>query len=92
MHIDDLIRDIKPHIPFRSGQATQEFINRLGKDDRIALISAMYIGRSHIHSNEINDDHINSGEMNRYWERKTIFKTTRLRVFFMKKYQSNYLL
>ena len=70
MHIDDLIETIQPYIPFNSKQAAQEFIDRFEESDRIALISAMYIGRSHIHSNKIDDDHIKylrSGEMDRYW-------------------------
>lgn len=75
MHIDDLIKDIKPYIPFSSEQEAKTFINQYQEDDRIAFISAMYIGRTHIHSNEIDDDHIkylHTGELNRYWEKDNI--------------------
>jgi len=48
MHIDDLIKSIKPHIPFNSEKSAQQFIDAFEEGDRIALISAMYIGRSHI--------------------------------------------
>jgi hypothetical protein len=75
MHIDDLINKIRPLIPLSSEQAAQSFIDSLGESDPIALISAMYIGRSHIHSNEINDDHkelLFSGKIDRFWEKDNV--------------------
>lgn len=87
MHIDDLIEEIQPHIPFSSEQAAQELIDRFEKIDRIALISAMYIGRSHINSNKIDDDHIkhlNSGEINRYWDKDTVPDNEIARVLYEK--------
>lgn len=87
MHIDDLIENIRPYIPFRSEQAAQDFINRFEEGDRIALISAMYIGRSHIHSNEIDDDHIkylHSGKMDRYWDKDSVPDNEIARVLYEK--------
>lgn len=87
MHIDDLIREINLHIPFSSEQAAQKFIDGFEEDDRIALVSAMYIGRSHIHAHEINDDHIKylrSGEMNRYWEQDNVPDSEIARVLYEK--------
>ncbi|GAB0149374.1 hypothetical protein McPS_21140 [Marichromatium sp. PS1] len=75
MHIDDLINKIRPLIPFGSEQAAQAFIDSLGENDPIALISAMYIGRSHINSNEINDDYkelLFSGKIDRFWDEDTV--------------------
>lgn len=87
MHIDDLIRDIKPHIPFNSEEIAQKYIDRLDQDDQIALISALYIGRNHIHSDKINDDHIEyllSGEMDRHWEKDNITKNMFARILYEK--------
>ncbi|WP_396586375.1 hypothetical protein [Bermanella sp. R86510] len=87
MHIDDLIEEIKPRIPFSSEESAQTFIDDFEEDDRIALISAMYIGRSHIHAQEINDDHIEymrSGKMNRYWEKGNVQDNEIARVLYEK--------
>ncbi len=93
MHIDTLINAIRSHIPFGSEQDAQKFINRFEESDRIALISAMYIGRSHIHAQVINDDHINylrSGEMDRYWEKGNVLDGDIARVLYEKNTSLNY--
>ena len=75
MHIHQLIQNISSQIPFQSEQAAQQFLNSLAKEDRIALITAMYIGRTHIHLDEINEDHLEklrSGEIDRFWDADSV--------------------
>src|SRR5690606_54848 len=76
-----------PHIPFDSEKTAQQFINQYDEDDRFALVSALYIGRSHIHANEIDDDHIKylrSGELNRFWEKGNIAANEIARILYEK--------
>lgn len=75
MHIDLLIEAIIPRLPFASVEEAQAFLADLPPDDQIALISALYFGRSHIHSNAVNEDYLPyllSGQMNRFWEQGNI--------------------
>ena len=75
MHIDVLINAILPHVPFQSKHDAQIFINQYQQDDQIALISAMYLGRSHLHATKINSDYLSgltSGEIDRFWEKDTV--------------------
>ncbi|MBK1706081.1 hypothetical protein [Halochromatium glycolicum] len=87
MHIDDLINEIRPHIPFWSEKSAQRFIEKFNEDDRIALVSALYFGRSHLHLNEVNDDHmkyLRSGEMNRFWDKDCVEDDEIARVLYEK--------
>lgn len=59
--ISQLIGSASPHIPFANESAAQAFLNQYGTDDQAALISALYIGRSHIHSSEIQPDFVPNG-------------------------------
>ena len=59
--ITQLIQTISPHIPFSSVASAQAFLNQLSVDDQAALISALYIGRDHIHSNEVRPDYVPHG-------------------------------
>ncbi|WP_412460100.1 hypothetical protein ACK2SD_14275 [Pseudomonas sp. SC11] len=75
MHIDELIDAIAPHLPFHSVEAAQAFLSTLAPDDQIALISALYFGRSHLGSDCVNEDflpYLRSGQMNRLWEQDSI--------------------
>lgn len=71
-HIDNLLAAIYPEIPFQSEASAEQFLRQYPDfADRIAFVSALYFGRSHIHDNQINEDHVKymaSGEMNRFWE------------------------
>ncbi len=49
MHIETLIADAQIHIPFTTETDAQNFLNKYSSDDQLALISALYIGREHIH-------------------------------------------
>lgn len=87
MHVDELIRDIRPLIPFRSVENAQEFIDKYEMDDRIAFISSLYLGRSYIHCDEINEDdlqYLQSGKMDRFWEQGTVRDSGIARVLYEK--------
>lgn len=56
--IQQLINQVLPQIPFHSSSAAQGFLQSYTVDDQAALISALYIGRDHIHSNTIHEDYI----------------------------------
>lgn len=75
-HIDNLLAAIYPEIPFQSKTSAEQFLSRYPDfSDRIAFVSALYFGRSHIHENQINEDYakyIASGEMNRFWEEGSV--------------------
>lgn len=75
MRIDELIRKIKPHLPFETEGNAVIYLANHDESDRIALVSAMYFGRSHLHSQLVNEDHyalLFSGEMNRFWQRDDV--------------------
>ena len=59
--ITDLIDRVSSHIPFRSTEAAQAFLDGYSVDDQAALISALYIGRDHIHDTVIRDDYVPDG-------------------------------
>lgn len=59
--ITDLIDRVSSHIPFRSVEAAQAFLDGYSVDDQAALISALYIGRDHIHDTIIRDDYVPAG-------------------------------
>ncbi len=87
MHIDELIRDIRPLIPFRSVESAQEFIDKYEAGDRIAFISSLYLGRSYIHYDEINEDdlqYLQSGKMDRFWEEGNVRNNEIARVLYEK--------
>lgn len=68
MFIDQLIEEIKPHIPFASEESAQNFVDKISEDDRSALMSAMYLGREHLHSDKFSEEYLNrikSDDMNR---------------------------
>ncbi|KAB5625720.1 hypothetical protein F7234_07990 [Pseudomonas putida] len=75
MHIDHLISGIVPVLPFASSEDAQAFLSNLEAEDQIALISALYFGRSHLHSDTVNEDYLPyllSGDMNRFWEQGNV--------------------
>ncbi|MBJ9973980.1 hypothetical protein IAE35_01955 [Pseudomonas sp. S75] len=75
MHIDKLIAAIVMHLPFQSVEAAQAFLSELAPNDQVALISALYFGRSHLGSDCVNEDtwpYLQSGQMNRLWEQDSI--------------------
>ena len=87
MHIDILIEQIRPHIPFTSEKEAKKFIDKFDENDRLAFVSALYFGRSHIHNNEINDDYIQylqSGEMDRHWEKGNVQDNEIARILYEK--------
>lgn len=56
--IEQLIAAVAPHIPFASEPAAQAFLNQYSAADQAALISALYIGRDHIHDAQIRPDYL----------------------------------
>lgn len=58
IHIQQLITAATPLIPFQSESAAAAFLNQYSIDDQAALISAFYIGRDHIHANQIQSDYV----------------------------------
>ncbi|QWZ84837.1 hypothetical protein [Aeromonas sp. FDAARGOS 1404] len=57
MHIQDLVNDVLPHIPFRNESVAQTFLDNYSVDDQLALISALHIGRSHNGLNKLMEDY-----------------------------------
>ncbi|WP_269902249.1 hypothetical protein [Paenalcaligenes faecalis] len=55
-----LISAINPFLPFKSESDAQAFLNGYGLADQCAFISALYIGRDHLHSNGLNHDYVNA--------------------------------
>ncbi|MGB6214503.1 hypothetical protein [Pseudomonas mandelii] len=60
-NITDLINSISPYIPFRNEESAKEFLDQYDNDDQAALISALYIGRDHIHDSIIRSDYVPNG-------------------------------
>jgi len=60
-HIQQLISAAQPLIPFKNTSEAQGFLQQYTIDDQAALISALYIGRDHIHHSQLNDDCLNAG-------------------------------
>ena len=55
---------------FSTPTSSQNYLNNLEPNDQLALITAMYIGRDHFHSDTINDDYlwmIKDNKFNRSW-------------------------
>lgn len=77
MHIDDLIRQITPHLPFQTVQQAEQVLTDYVSDDKIALISAMYIGQACVDAGTyaLPDEYgtflLHRG-MDRYWYRDMI--------------------
>jgi hypothetical protein len=59
--ITQLIDAVTPRIPFANEMAAETFLGHYGVDDQAALISALYIGRDHIHASEIRPDYVPQG-------------------------------
>lgn len=59
--IQQLIAAADQFIPFKNSDVAQDFLNKYSTADQAALISALYIGRDHIHSSQLNNDCLNSG-------------------------------
>ncbi|CAI0896872.1 hypothetical protein [Serratia grimesii] len=57
-HIQQLTNQVLSQIPFNSSSEAQGFLQPYTQDDQAALISALYIGRDHIHFNTIQEDYI----------------------------------
>ncbi|HGI7029129.1 TPA: hypothetical protein ACJVFL_002457 [Klebsiella aerogenes] len=60
-HIQQLIAEAAPYIPFQSKSIASSFLQQYSADDQAALVSALYIGRDHIHVSQLNSDCLNSG-------------------------------
>lgn len=60
-NISQLIAAVTPHLPFNNEEAAQAFLVQYNLDDQAALISALYIGRDHIHDSVIQPDYVPSG-------------------------------
>jgi hypothetical protein len=56
-----LIAATTPHIPFANEAAAQAFLNQYDVNDQAALISALYIGRDHIHHSSIRPGYVPNG-------------------------------
>ncbi|MFL1916979.1 hypothetical protein ACJW8B_16530 [Plesiomonas shigelloides] len=56
-HIVNLINDAVSATPFTLVSA-DTFLSQYQVSDQAALISALYIGRDHLHDNEIRDDYV----------------------------------
>ncbi|EJL7016609.1 hypothetical protein NMT49_003573 [Vibrio cholerae] len=87
MHIDQLITNIRTHIPFKSESDAADFLALYDAQDRIAFVSALYFGRSHIHDNEVSEDYAKflfSGQMNRFWEADNVPQADIARVLYEK--------
>ena len=61
-----LIDSALTHIPFRSEDEVAKFLKPLDVSDQCALITAMYVGRDHIHDSKLNDDVLSLKSFNRY--------------------------
>lgn len=59
--ITQLIAAATPYIPFANEATAQAFLNQYAVDDQAALISALYIGRDHIHYSQIQPNYVPSG-------------------------------
>lgn len=59
--ITQLIDSALANASFANEAAAQAFLNGYSVDDQAALISALYIGRDHIHSSEIQSDYVPKG-------------------------------
>ena len=55
-HINDLIQELSASLPFNLESQAQNYLSTLDIDDQCAIISALYIGRSHMGHNEIMPD------------------------------------
>jgi hypothetical protein len=87
MHIDQLLTNIRVHIPFLSESDAADFLDDYDQSDRIAFVSALYFGRSHIHSNKVDNDYseyLFSGKMNRFWEQDSVDQDEIARVLYEK--------
>ncbi|ENR6005631.1 hypothetical protein ACEWMH_000307 [Citrobacter freundii] len=60
-YIQQLIAAADPLIPFQNTSDAQMFLQQYSVDDQAALVSALYIGRDHIHSSQLNEDCFNAG-------------------------------
>jgi hypothetical protein len=56
--IQQLIRAALAGVPFRSVVNTQAFLNTYSLEDNSALITALIIGRDHIHDDRIRPDYV----------------------------------
>ncbi|ARJ43693.1 hypothetical protein B1H58_17670 [Pantoea alhagi] len=59
--INNLISAASPHIPFRSENAAQQFLSQHTVSDQAALVSALYIGRDHLHDDKIQPNYVPNG-------------------------------
>ncbi len=59
--VADLIASVTPYIPFSSKESAQSFLDQYGVNDQAALISALYIGRDHLHVSNIPAEYVPSG-------------------------------
>ncbi|KHT17581.1 hypothetical protein [Pectobacterium brasiliense] len=56
--ISVLIQAADQFIPFKNEDIAQTFLNQYSEADQAALISALYIGRDHIHDEVIRDGYV----------------------------------
>lgn len=71
-NVVELISSVSQHIPFQNGERAQQFLDQYSTDDQAALISALYIGRDHIHDLGIRPDYVPTG-----WRFDRFFTTGR---------------
>lgn len=57
-HINNLTSNLLNALPFTTEAEAETFLSEYSIDDQCAMISAMYIGRDHIHDDQIRDDYI----------------------------------
>lgn len=59
-NIQQLISKIDPLIPFKNTAEAHGFLQQYSVDDQAALITALYIGRDHIHAHQFNDGYFDA--------------------------------
>ena len=59
--VTQLIAAATPHIPFSNEAAAHAFLNQYDVSDQAALISALYIGRDHIHNSSMQPNYVPNG-------------------------------
>ena len=67
--VTTLIEAVLPHIPFSSKATAQSFLNQYSTEDQAALISALYIGRTHLEQHEFDAQHLSGNiPFDRFYE------------------------
>lgn len=56
--ISELIENILPSIPFRTEEGVRSYMGRLSVEDQAALVTALYVGRDHIHHDLLIENYV----------------------------------